>query len=252
MEEWNLLFPGGQKYQSVSQDTDSSQRANLLKGKPWSFLNLLPIPVTLYVTYPVELDLIDTIPANGKLTATRTKSGRAIDGNMDLHVTYKTGDVEYEILRPVTLFYDSRSVRIGDVVQDSRDTTTTIRTHCDISGIRVHNHIGIPLNISFLGNIVASVEKDNGTSFMMGSPNSVFLNNDGRGFRFGDVLSFSFRDGTKYCDVQIIDNYMSDIYVGTIQQKFVEQLRDYYSYNPYLDINALKYFDRNVTAYYGY
>lgn len=246
------FYPGGQRYMNVGEDSDASERSSLLKGKPWKFINLLPIPITLYITRPVKLDLVGTIPANGTLVALRTKSGMIIDGNVDLHATYQLAGFDYEITRPVTLFYDSRVAKIGDVVQNGKDTTTTIRSHADISGIRIHNRLGIPLNITFDGNIIATVEKDDGTDFMMGTPNSVFINNNSRGFRFGDVLAFSFRNGTKYCEVILNDNYLSDIYVGVINQKFAEPIRDYYSYDIHLDINGLKYFDKNKTAYYGY
>ena len=253
MTEFDLTHPGGQKHFNVGEDMDAVVRAKFLKGRPYQFINLLPIPVTLYVTLPVKLDLVGKIPPFGKLTTAKTKSGMEIKGEQELHVTYENGNITYEILRPVALFYDTRTIRIGDIVQTSKDTTMVMRSHADISGIRIHNRIGIPLNITYHGNIIASVEKDDGTNFMSGAPNSVFINNDARGFIFGDTLSFSFRDGTKYCDIIINDNYLTDIYVGVINQKFAEPIRDYYSYNMYLDINGLKYYENTgKTAYYGY
>lgn len=252
MAEYFIVSSEGQKYVNVMEDMDSSQRISALDGRPWTFINLLPIPLTLYITYTNKVELVGQVSAKSKMVATHTQQKILIQGGQEIHATYKRGDAVYEILRPITLLYDDRIIKLGDVVSDTKDTTMTIRSHADISGLRIHNRIAIPLNITFQGNIVGSVDKDDGTNYQSGSTNSVFLNNNGRGFKMGDILSFSFRDGTKYCEVALNDNYMTDVYVGVINQKFVPIMDDYYSYRLTSDINGLGYFENEKTAYYGY
>lgn len=251
--------PSGKMFMGV-ESPDASDRMRFLKGKPWTFYNLLPFPVKVYAKLPVAIGLVGIIPPNGKVVASKTKSGLLLEAtDISIDVTYAPqgdGGPEYEILRSEFLQPDSRMVRIGDVGQRSENTTSTIRSHADISGLRIHNRIGMAICVHYQGHAVATIDKDDGTSFSAGAPNSVFLNNNGNGFKVGDVLGFSIVMGPtntkKYCEIMINDNYASDIFVGLITQKFDDILNDFYGYRiDQSSVNGLRYFT-NYTAYTNY
>lgn len=235
----------------VAYDADQSQRAKLLRGKPWSFLNLLPIPVNVYVYTPTKIDLIGSIEAHGKLATKCSKSGMPLEKGYEIHVLYQCGGPQYEILRSEFLFDDSRVVRIGDAAHEAKTNTWTQRTHTDIVGIRIHNRLTIPLDIYYQGNKIGHVAGDDGTNApMSGSPGSVYLTNDNYGFKIGDELEFVFHyNQLKYCTVKIHDNYISDIYIGVINQHYVPTIQDMYSYRvDEPNITGLVYFDQ-ITGY---
>ena len=242
------------RYFAVSYDADRSQRIELLKGQPWTFVNLLPIKVSVYVYTPLKTDLVGTINPRGRLVASQGCSGMELQGGYEIRVLYQpAGDQgpQYEITRPEFLFDDSRTVRIGDAVDEGRTNTLTQRTHTDIMGIRVHNRLTIPLDIYFKGNKIAGIGGDDGTSApMSGSPGSVYLTNDGNGFKIGDELGFVFRyNRVPYCIVKIHDNYMSDMYIGVISQHYVPTMQDTFSYRVDTpNVTGLTYYDQ-VTGY---
>jgi hypothetical protein len=240
------------KYDYVSFDANQSQSAEILRGQPWAFINLLPVRVNVYVYTPVKTDLIGSIEPNSKIMAATSASGMPLEKDYEIHVLYQPlGDCgpEFEILRPEFLFDDSRMVRIGDAMHEVKTTTWTQRSHTDIPGIRVHNRLTIPLDIYYHGNKIGAMGGDDGTnSPMSGSPGSVYLTNDNNGFRIGDELGFVFHyNGAKYCVVKINDNYMSDLYIGLINQHFVPTLADMYSYRVDApNITGLSYFDQTT------
>ena len=245
------------KYFAVSYDADRSQRIHLLRGKPWTFINLLPIAVNVYVYTPTKTDLIGTIEPRDTLTTDRSHSGMKLMEGYEIHVLYQQGEgcdgegPQYEIARPQFLFDDSRMVRIGDAVHEAKTNTLTQRTHTDIMGLRIHNHLTIPLDIYYKGNKIGMVAGDDGTEApMSGSPGSIYLTNDHNGFRIGDELGFVFHyNRTPYCTVKIHDNYMSDLYIGVLNQHYVPTINDMFAYrvdSP--NVTGLKYFDQ-VTGY---
>jgi len=250
------------KYFSVSHDEEKFQREAILKGLPWTFINLLPIKINVWVYTPMKMDLVGTIAPQSKLVALEGQTGLKLEEGYEIHVTYPDypGDCgkkgiwsgpEYEICRPEFLFSDSRMVRIGDAVNEAKSTDYTQRTHTDITGIRVHNHLTIPLGIYHKGNKIGRVAGDDGTDApFSGSPGSVYLSNDSNGFRIGDCLDFVFENPRLgYCTVTIHDNYISDMYIGNITQHYVPTIKDYYSYRVDTpNITGLRYFE-STTGY---
>jgi hypothetical protein len=246
------------KYKSVSQDSEANYRREVLAGKPWRFINMLPVTINVYVYRPHKLDLICTIQPQQTVKSAHSQTGMELQEEDELHVllpsvkvtaqTDMKNIIQYEIIRPVKLFSDSRQVKIGDVVYHDKMTETTQRTHVDIPGIRIHNYLSMPIDIYVNGLLVAHAGTDDGTSYMAGSINSVYVSNDRNGFKIGDKIHFKLGLNGKsydYCTATISDNYLSDIYVGVISQKYVKPVNDIYSYRVNQeDINGLKYYGR--------
>lgn len=250
-----------------------------------TFVNLLPLKVNIYAYRINKLDLIGTINGHGSLHAKTTKTGMKLVPNTEIHITYSLGGSdlktrdsvpEYEILEPITLLGDAKTIRIGDVVYEEKTNTLVQRSHSDISGIRVHNKVGIPVRIYYNGMRLALVHEDDGTGFQAGSPGTVYLNNDTKGFNIGDKLELRFvfnredseRDGVipkvrgaevrsafeavprrfevPWCTVGIADNYMSDMYIGVMSQHVTQPIQDMFSYRAGTpNFSGLKYLTGN-------
>jgi hypothetical protein len=173
----------------------------------------------------------------------------------EIHIIYFDQSVkkygQYEIARPAYLRSDSRVVRIGDIVYNYKDTSF-YNSHADISGVRIHNRLIFPLSIYHKGMRLGQVEADDGTSYMTGARNSVYLDNDTHGFRIGDELEFRLTEGKKYATVMLTDNYMSDIFVGVINQKYNPPTPDVYAYRVDApDINGFTYYEHPTTSGYS-
>jgi len=250
------------KYSAINFNEDRDMRiAYLARNKiPWKFINLLPYKINVYsLRAPQNLELIATMDANSTFETDKTKKGTLLMKGDAIHVLMPTNKLnpsslrsnQYKIARPVFLFDDSREVRIGDIVYEDRIAFSPgIDIHHDIIGVRIHNHLLMPINIYYKGLNIAQIAGDDGTSFMAGSPNSVYLNNERFGFMIGDKLSFEFaHDKKKYGSVTIIDNYTSDIILGETTQHFVAAIQDMFSYRvDEPNITGLQYYD-TVTAY---
>lgn len=228
------------------------------------FVNLLPMRVKIYAYRIDKLDIIGSIEGHGgTLEAKKTKSGMILGLKDEIHVTYSPGGEkgpEYEILEPIGLVDDAKTIRLGDVVYEEKTNTLVQRSHSDISGIRVHNKVGIPVRIYYKGLRLALVHRNDGTGFQSGSSGTVYLNNDNQGFNIGDKLDLRFvfsaktstpgrEDGTMeipWCTVDIADNYMSDMYIGVINQHVTQPIQDMFSYragSP--NFSGLKYLTGN-------
>jgi len=270
-------------YLPVDHDFDKRSRERFLRGRPWTFTNLLPFEVKVYFYRPHLIDLVGYIAPRGTLVTAKSKKGYSLEVGDEMHITYPKlekgrefapqGSVpEFEIIRPFYLFDDSRMVNIGDTVYQDRHNTQVI-LHRDISGIRVHNHISIPIKVyQVLGKdtiagtagrftnaaekgqrvLLAEIGPDDGTSFMSGSTNSAFIDNNYFGFRIGDQLEIVFADGRKnvpHMVVQITDNFTSDILVGETSQHTDNQSQSFFSYRiDAPNITQTRYFEP-VTAY---
>ena len=252
-----------QQYDQIDFSADRTWRERELASKntPWKFQNLLPYEINVYVFTPEKIDLIGTIAPRGSISVTKSKSGMPLKAQDEIHVlrpivtpganpAAKTTK-QYEIARPVWLFADSRTVNIGDIVYEDRIAFTNgIDISHDMIGIRIHNHLTMGLDIYYKGLKIAQIEGDDGTSFMAGSPNSVYLNNERFGFNIDDEISFVFTyDQKPYAKIRLIDNYTSDIIVGQTTQKFVPAIQDMFGYRiDEPNVNGIRYFDQ-VTAY---
>lgn len=253
-----------QTFRMLSEDFDRDDRSNYLSGKPWTFINNLPYKVRVYVYRTNKTDIIGTIPPRSQISTSRSKTGMELKQGDEIHVfwpdyhskafpkkTMMSKSVEYEITRPVFLFEDSRTVKIGDIVyEDGSSTAPTIDIHHDIVGIRFHNHLSMPIEIWARGLKIGLISGDDGTDFMSGSPNSVYLNNDRFGFKIGDEVRFVFaHDQTPYATIKIIDNYTSDIIIGETTQHFVMAIQDRFSYRvDEENITGTRYYGTQINA----
>lgn len=253
-----------QTFRMISEDFDRDDRRRYLAGKPWKFVNNLPYKIRVYVYRTHKTDIIGTIPPRSEIFASHSHTGMELKQGDEIHVFWpdyhsKTfpkkslmaKPVEYEITRPVFLFDDSRTVKIGDIVyQDVLSTSPMIDIHHDIVGIRFHNHLSFPIEIWARGVRIGMMAGDDGTNFMSGSPNSVYLNNDRFGFKIGDEISFVFaNDHVAYATIKIIDNYTSDIIVGETTQHFVMANQDRFSYRVDEDnITGTRYYGTQINA----
>lgn len=244
-----------QEYKNLAFDQSMETRQNILKGQPWKFINMLPYRIKVYMYRTAKAELIGIIEPHKTLVTSKTTSGLELQKNDSIHVMrflMINGRMqEYEILRPVFLFEDSREVKIGNIMSEYQvNKSETIDIWHDIVGIRIHNHISMPIDVYFKGKRIAGIAKDDGTGFMAGSPNSVYLNNERKGFQIGDTIEFVFsHDNLPYASAKIIDNYTSDIILGVINQHFVATRQDFYSYRiDEPNITGLRYFN-NVTGY---
>lgn len=243
-------------YHTLSYDNDTTQRENFLKDKPWKFINLLPFDVDVYVYRVNKTDLIGTIAAQSDIIVYKSKSGMVLQKDDQIHVVFTMADQKsYKIIRPVHLFTDSRMVKIGDIVyEDIYDNRKDI--HHDIIGIRIVNHLLLPIDVYHKGNKIGSIAGDDNLSYQSGSPNSVYLNNEWNGFQIGDEIGFVFPKGVKglpqnFASVQIIDTYTRTINVGVINQHFNLAIQDSYSYRIDDDsITGLTYFDTQIKSAY--
>lgn len=256
-----------QKYTAIdfSEDRTWRERELASKNTPWKFDNLLPYEINVYVYTPNKLDLIGTIPPRGSFSTTKSKTGMLLKGGDEIHILRPTGasgfgpaarpaaktTKQYEIARPVWLFGDSRSVKIGDIVYEDRVAFTNgVDISHDMIGLRIHNHLTMGLDVYYKGLKIAQIAGDDGTSFMAGSPNSVYLNNERFGFNIDDTIQFVFTyDQKPYATIRLIDNFTSDIIVGETTQKFVPAIQDMFGYRiDEPNVNGIRYFDQ-VTAY---
>lgn len=262
-----------QKYTDINFSEDRTWRERDLQSKnvPWKFQNLLPYEINVYVftpdDYQVKLDLIGTIQPQGTISATKSKSGMKLKGGDEIHILRPVGSnggvaldtsskktKQYEIARPVWLFGDSRTVIIGDIVYEDRVAFTNgVDISHDMIGLRIHNHLTMGIDIYYKGLKIAQISGDDGTSFMAGSPNSVYLNNERFGFNIDDEISFVFTyDQKPYAKIRLIDNYTSDIIIGETTQKFVPAMQDMFGYRVNKpNINGLRYYGVNADVSSG-
>jgi len=201
------------------------------------------------------------------ITTINSKTGMILQAGDEIHVIWpdyhsKTAPgvdtrfvkqtLDYEIARPVTLLDDSRIVTIGDIVYDFGVTAAnTIDIHHDISFIRFHNHLSMPIDIWYQGLKIGSVSGDDGTGYMAGSPNSVYLSNDRFGFKIGQKITFSFPNGdVPYATATLVDNYTSDIIVGMTTQHVDLPPNDVFAYRVNTpNVTGLRYYDVEDNAY---
>jgi len=235
----------------LNSDEQIAQAKHALQGRPWSFINLFPFTIQVWRERERITELVGEI-LGGKtmITSVSKSSGLPLEEEDIIHVLYpdyksKSDEFPYfEITRPALLRTDSRTVRIGDVVYGERDTNYH-NSHADLAGVRIHNHTTIPLDIYHHKFKLGSVEGDEGTTYMSGTPNSVYLDNDRNGFRIGDELTFVFRyNRQKFNSILLMDPYIGDIYVGVINQKFTMPNPDVFGYRVDApNITGITYYD---------
>lgn len=278
-------------YQLIDRDYERDSITRSMEGRPWRVTNNFPFPIQVYIKSPNRdgPDSLGRIQPTKSISVTKTQNGFPLINGDEIHVTFPSVDgkvqVQQEVVRPFYLFDDSREINIGAIVYETLRTTQHIPLNKDISGIRIHNHIGFPLDVYMMDyrgapfngeprferqdpNLpkgqsrqpirLARIGADDGSSFMAGSKNSIFTTNDYYGFAVGDKFTFVLPDfpigGGKtrslvYGTATIPDNYLSDIKVGVIQQHRGLVPNDIFSYRVNeLNLSGLRYFEPD-TAY---
>ncbi len=258
-----------EKYVNIDFNEGRTLREEYLirRGVPWKFENLLPYKINVYVYRPTATDLICTLNPRGTASTLKSRGGLMLKAGDAIHVLKPIANInknpsaqeQIEIARPVYLLPDTRSVKIGDIVYEDRNSFTNgIDISHDMIGLRIHNHLTMPIDVYYIpkngtnpkGLRIAHIDSDDGTNYMSGSPNSVYLNNEWFGFNVDDSLKFVFsHDQMSYATVKLIDNFTSDVIVGETTQKFVGAFQDMYGYRANEpNIQGLQYFEP-VTAY---
>jgi hypothetical protein len=228
-----MIEPG--KFQLLDRDYERDSRIRAMEGRPWKVTNLFPFPINVYIRSPVssKLDPLGIIRPTDSIYVTHTQNGKELVGGDEIHVTFSNGKgtapsvKQFEVVRPFYLFEDSRTIDIGQIVYETLQTTQHIPLNKDISGVRIHNNVGFPLDV-YMSDVplvgssrsnfgcpfngeprferedpfvstksktpvkIATIGKDDGLSFMSGSRNSVYTTNDYYGFNVGDKLTFVF------------------------------------------------------------
>lgn len=203
-----------------------------------TFLNLLPVPISVVLVKYEGINKIKNV-----LCYLDKHEKKYVDVFLkkddEIHTLFSpisifnspifamTPSSLLEILRPIFIRNDNPSVlKFGDVTYDEK-YTNYFNSHADISGIRFHNHTLFPLGIYFQGAKIAACDIDNNTDFMNGSRNSVYVDNNRRGFRLGDAIELNFIFSQKtnnglmfkeipYTTLYLNDNYTKNIFVGDV------------------------------------
>lgn len=179
----------------------------------WYFENKLPITVLLYIS---RLDGDVYIGKLEKFGSMETMLD-VFEGDV-LQVVYPK-DSSKLVLFPVQLSPRENHVSVGTIAYINRSSGAgTVYSNADISSLVFHNRVSVPINIYYRGNKIGSLPAFNGNKV------SLLLNNNGFGFQMLDRLYFRFIDGTPYNDVQLSDNFMTDIVVGHVSQKYHGEL----------------------------
>jgi len=242
----------GFRYNALFLDEDRQHRMKILESKPWSLVNLLPLEVTISRLRSIG-------PNAGRLVKVITIKPFGKGETMDLvegdqvHVSILSKGRYFQLTDPITLIGDTRVIKIGDVVYKETTNTLVQRSHSDIMGLRIHNHLPMRIDVYWTpGDKNASLRKGGGqplllahiggsngtdsTTGMSGAISSSFIMNDRFGFNIGDMLSFIFSDSVSAgpngpgVKVMISDNYMSEVHVGMVTQSFNPAIRDMFSY----------------------
>jgi hypothetical protein len=217
---------------ALQPDIAKHTRQSYLDGQPWKFVNLLPIPVKIYITSDGKLSHLANIPPRETyMASTGPQKGSVLRADDVIHVIYTSTDgKDYEILRPESLIDDSRIVNIGSIVYDEKHNNY-FNSHNDISGIRINNRLSMPIEIYYHNMKIGETMGDDGMDYNSGSKNSVYLDNNYKGFRLGDELKFVLKFNNKEIGtVMLYDNYIKNIYVGVINQKFTPPSNDTFAY----------------------
>jgi len=179
---------------------------------------------------PFDLDVIiirgNSTVKKFSIKASNETSTSGLMNDDEIHVL-RDGQ---EFLRPTYLRGHINHVTLGDIVYDSRDTSI-INVNTDISGFRVNNNTKFPISVYYKNYKLGVTRCDDGGSYMGGSKNSVFVDNDRCGFKLGDEVQIMFDNGLYYATATLNDVFISDMYVGMITQRYNFDIRDNPAYN---------------------
>jgi hypothetical protein len=135
---------------------------------------MLPIKLVLFRRKsPTEIEKIGEL--NGKETIEKVTDEKGVPlkpGDL-VHFLYPnfagsaTGPY-FEVLSSEMLRADSRNLRIGDIVYQSIEPSFFLNSHADISGVNIHNHLSMPIEVWNEGRKLAYVRADDRKGYLGG------------------------------------------------------------------------------------
>lgn len=224
------------------------------RHKNWVFKNMLPTTFHLYkgTKFPFVTNCNDQYPKEefiGKLNAhcTAEFSPSTFDDGDFLMIYFESGNVKIQMFPPHELRGFHKDLLIGTCAYNSTDgSRQNYTSYSDISGIYIINHLKIPIDIYYRGNLVAQTGAEDGMTFLGGSSSTVFFDNNRQGFKLGDVLTFTYslpNDTRKMFSLELNDNYMNEIHVGVINHNGQPCREQIYSYRiNEFSISGMNYF----------
>lgn len=212
----------------------------VLRNKDWTLKNVLPTTFHLYRAPKNFSAPIGGFPPETYLGVLKAFSEIVLppetfyEGSF-LLVYFGNDEKKVLMFPPYKMKSFQKSLLIGTVGYDSTSGSKQHYTsYSDISGIFIVNHLNIPINIHFRGNLVAQTGANDGMDFLGGSSSTVYFDNNRQGFKIGDVLRFTYslpNNKSHMFDVKLTNNYINRIHVGIINPN-QEECRgdDVYSY----------------------
>jgi len=213
-----------QTYTEISHteaDKQQTYLAQLMADTDWTFQNQTPFKIRL--TYrPLHVqpagtnlsyitNFLGTLEKKQSKTFTKDSKGRVLKAG---------GVVEVDppvLLEKYVLDPKYKKILVGTATYDIGGPGQNFHNlYADIPGVHIINHFPFPVNIHYKGNLAAQVGKYDGLTYQGGSWATVYFNNTGDGFRFGDVISFLKHNGPFLYSVQFNDTHIQNIHIGVM------------------------------------
>lgn len=118
-----------------------------------------------------------------------------------------------DLCKPKKLKPTDKVIHIGDVVYKDKSIFPKTPGYSEITGFFITNKLSAPIIVSKDGIKLAYILPQDGKTYLGGSSATVFVNNNGDGFRLWDKISIVMDCGTQ---VYLYDILVSDIYIGEI------------------------------------
>jgi hypothetical protein len=187
-------------------------------GRQWMISNRLPSTLVLYKQSQAgHRTEVCEIQARSELTL---PPGTFEEG--DFLIAYRRyEDLFYPFMEPQILKMRSRHIILGDIgFTQGEGRGIVMASNWDMRGVWLHNHLSVPLNVYYKGNLVVQLHANAGLSYMGGGANVVYFNNSGQGLNRDDVLSFRYAtsDGhDKFLRDAVLSNVQAmNIHIGII------------------------------------
>lgn len=189
-------------------------------GKQWTVENRLPSTLVLYKQSQAgHRKEVGEIQARSEITL---PSNTFEEGDF-LIVYRRYGDLFYPFMEPQILKLRSRHIILGDIgFSQGEGRGIVMASNWDMRGVWLHNHLSVPLNVYYKGNLVVQIHSNaGGLSYMGGGANVVYFDNSRQGLNRDDVLSFRYAtsDGhDKFLQDAVLSNVQAmNIHIGIIR-----------------------------------
>lgn len=228
----------------LGSDIAIRKNQDALRGFGWTIKNNFPfwVEIIAHVHHLSPRTTLTSISPGGSVFIDEKRLSNVSLIRVVLLRMISTAD-PYDLVDAFSPRMDSRKIIIGDIGYTSNTGMREVYSNSQIRGIRIHNHISLPISIYFKGINLAKIEGNNGLSYHAGGKSVVFVDNDRNGFMIGDVLSIKvlvttpeIRSGKvgselPYLDVAFTDQAFSDLHVGLITQNSTQGPNDLYAYS---------------------